>query len=84
MKTKKFNKKLVLNKKTIADLNHLQMNDVRAGEDTDGCTQTCPRQCSEPPEACLTWPVLECNSIKTCFTWNCQTLWTCRPTGCAV
>jgi hypothetical protein len=43
MKTRKFNKKMALNKKTVANLNHLnprQMKDLKGGNkpvDTDTC-----------------------------------------------
>jgi hypothetical protein len=55
MKTKKFSKKLSLNKKTIAHLNDAHMTEVKGGEDTGqtGCIlcavthtcQTCPTKC---------------------------------------
>jgi len=38
MKAKRFNKKLVLNKKTIADLSIDEMNAAHGGVTTSGCT----------------------------------------------
>lgn len=67
MKKKKFNKKLVLNKRTITNLGNGEMRILNGGDLTD----TCPRQCSEPPEACDTWPVLQCESVKNCDTRGC-------------
>ena len=45
MKTKKFNKKLSLNKKTIASLGNGNMTDVKGGvppSHQPGCTTFCP------------------------------------------
>jgi natural product precursor len=48
MKTKKYRKKLILNKKTIADLNNKKMNAVLGGgietKKGDTCPWTCPYQ----------------------------------------
>ena len=58
MKTKKFNKKLFLSKKTVANLNNREMNNVFAGKDAPsdpeppsilgschlGCTDGCCTQ----------------------------------------
>jgi natural product precursor len=41
MKSKKFDKKFVLNKKTIADLNSKEMKDVFGGEITASCGGSC-------------------------------------------
>lgn len=68
MKRKKIEKKLVLNKKTVADLSNNQMGDIRGGGQTQDETY-CP--CSVPAEICETRPVLQCLTIKLCFTWNC-------------
>jgi hypothetical protein len=43
MKTKKINKKLVLTKKTIANLSGAEMNVQRGGEPSDVCTLYLPR-----------------------------------------
>ena len=59
MKTKKIEKKLTLNKKTIANLNYGQLGNVKAGG-------VIP---SDPAFACL--PTFECtvpNTCDTCFT----------------
>jgi len=59
MKTKKFSKKLTLNKKTIADLNNGEMKVVRGGinEPPRRVTETC-QTCdnSIPPGTCCTIP----------------------------
>jgi hypothetical protein len=54
MKPKKVEKKLFLNKKTVADLNNQQMNRLRGGIPTTGTGEVC---C--PSETC---------SCETCFT----------------
>jgi hypothetical protein len=41
MKTKKFNKKLRLNKKTVAHLINVNMNDIKGGNGTTGTVDTC-------------------------------------------
>ncbi len=54
MKAKKLSKKLVLNKKTIADLNIKKMNAVLGGKTIKGYTcvgDTCPWTC--PYEICF-------------------------------
>ena len=72
MKPKKvLNKKLVLSKNTIANLNHLQMKGLKGGEITDTCPSfpaTCkPLQCG---------PSLECATPDTTdYSWC--------DTGCA-
>jgi natural product precursor len=38
---KKFEKKLVLNKKTISNLEHKEMNDIRGGSVIIVCTNSC-------------------------------------------
>jgi hypothetical protein len=49
MKTKKFDKKLLLNKKTIAHLDNGEMLDLRGGISGSRCdVETCPLLC--PPE----------------------------------
>ena len=56
MKTKKFNKTLVLNKKTIANLKNGEMKKVQGGK-------TCP-PCTGSPftEFCDTWVVTICDN----------------------
>jgi hypothetical protein len=49
MNKKKFNKRLVLNKQAIADLNNGEMSDIRGG------ARASHRVCSEPAEICPTW-----------------------------
>jgi len=54
MNAKKFDKKLALNKKTIADLNNKEMKKVFGGLNyTPGCT----------------WGDFECNSMNPCNSW---------------
>jgi hypothetical protein len=46
MKTKKFEKKLVLNKSTISDLSPKEIGAVYGGASGQWCTQTSPSCCS--------------------------------------
>lgn len=41
MKTKKFNKKLVLSKRTVANLSSKEMKDAYGGIETRSCPGTC-------------------------------------------
>jgi hypothetical protein len=84
MKPKKVNKRLFLNKRTVANLGNTEMINVKGGD----LTETCPRQCSVPEIACVTFPVKDCYSLDPeCATSNtvfCNTLMNC-PTdvvGC--
>jgi hypothetical protein len=63
MKMKTFLKKLVLNKKTIANLGNGDMSDVKGGGSKDLCTQgaVCTRDCES-------FPVIECPTINNCPT----------------
>lgn len=47
MKAKKFDKKLVLNKKTISDLNNLEMKSLKGGIkfETSCCFSACGKPC---------------------------------------
>jgi natural product precursor len=72
MKTKKFNKKLSLNKKTIANLGNNELNYVLGGYPTDAriCKPTtqCTGGCVEtdyscPP--CDTWDTCTCYGVCT-------------------
>ncbi len=54
MKTKKFEQKLVLNKKTIADLNYEAMKKVQGGDSIDICVTDRVTRC-ETLECCGTW-----------------------------
>ncbi len=49
MKSKKFDKKLVLGKKTIVDLNKGEMEGIQGGLDT---ARACPEPWSEPWHSC--------------------------------
>lgn len=57
MKQKKINKKLLLSKVTVVNLNNLEMKGVHGGEDTnpDVCTQlsVCYTGCYTCPETCF-------------------------------
>lgn len=58
MKKQKFNKKLVLNKETIASLNNQEMNGILAGSGASCVTcATCPASCNTCPSCppCLTY-----------------------------
>lgn len=54
MKTKKLVKKLILNKKTVADLSHDTMGKVYGGDDSKPVTQcvNCPTHTLLPPKSC--------------------------------
>jgi len=60
MRTKKFNKKLNLNKKTIADLDPKKMNGIKGGAPSafpSGCCSeyvTCGDTCGCPPPSVTT------------------------------
>jgi hypothetical protein len=81
MKTKRFHKKLVLNKKTIADLNGYMMGNVHGGIDiTNSQTDSCclvHTDCPDCTQTCLT----NCNTCgATCVTCSvCITV--CDPKG---
>jgi hypothetical protein len=67
MKTKKLNKKLFLNKETIADLGNSGMNDVYGGVGTTGDTYTgtfvwvfCSKICTR--NACGSVPDTDCTN----------------------
>jgi hypothetical protein len=87
MKTKKFEKKLVLNKKTIVDLNSGMMGNVHGGEEPDhGWTvfPSCylgPTDCPDctAPSGCVT----NCGTCATCDTCvtNCGT---CGEISCVI
>ena len=60
MKKKDFNKKLALNKKTIADLGNTEMNDVKGGADTDfPCIVETDILCTRDTR-CPTCPQISC------------------------
>jgi hypothetical protein len=75
MKSKKFEKKLMLNKKTIADLNSDKMGNVHGGvvnSQTGSCCLVhtdCPN-CTQTQGGCAT-----CYTCETCFT--CEGQQTC-------
>jgi hypothetical protein len=56
MKSKKINKRLVLNKKTISDLSDHAMNEARGGSIhpvTTCCPTTFPKSCPAEESVCL-------------------------------
>ena len=59
MKTKNFNKKLTLNKTTVADLKQTEMNAVNGGADT-----TCSGRPECPPDP--SWVSCEWCTLFTC------------------
>ena len=71
MKTKKFNKRLTLNKKTVSDLNDKEMKDLHGGAGTFGsCAYTCS-PCDTRFQTCLPCPRIQ-TEYETCFTgWCC-------------
>jgi hypothetical protein len=79
MKSKKFEKKLALNKKTIADLNGDMMGRVHGGientqtasccmgpTDCPNCTQTCNTYCGTCAPTCA--PTCDATCVNTCPT----------------
>jgi hypothetical protein len=56
MKSEKFDKKLVLNKRTIATLNFVERKKVLAGD--DGCCTAAQTACTQ---------IRPCSMIKTCI-----------------
>lgn len=76
MKTKKFSRKLMLNKKTVANLNGSMMGKVHGGE---GDSQTPANSCCMGPTDCPNCTqTCYCPTEVTCAT--CVTCQTCR--GC--
>jgi hypothetical protein len=67
MKTKKLNKKLFLNKNTIADLSNSEINEVVGGISgpicsiRPFCTQYCTLECTDPIE-CPSAPWTNCTN----------------------
>ena len=60
MKTKKFTKKLTLNKRTVSNLNADEMNAVHGGDETNEptiCVYTCNTRCNSN---CCFKTLLEC------------------------
>jgi hypothetical protein len=86
MKTKKFEKKLALNKQTVSNLNKSQMNGINgAGPTTNitcefcdtvvSCEETlCPICVSNPDTLCTAClPTEMCTTLETCnFSCNCN------------
>ncbi len=72
MKTKKFNSKLSLNKKTIANLNNHELNYVRGGD-------TAPSACKCDSEIAICQPTGACTA--TCGETDewCTNQYTCAP-----
>jgi hypothetical protein len=76
MKSKKFQKKLSLNKKTVADLNPGAMNGVRGGGTVTSVNVVCI------PTALVCTVTCTCPTINTCETYcgTCATnCGTCEP-----
>lgn len=68
MKTKKFGRKLALNKKTIGNLSNVQLGKVRGGESgfQTGCCQTVITICVCTFYTCNTCAGLTCDDKITC------------------
>lgn len=60
MKTKRFEKKLVLNKKIIANLNNQEMNAVQGGIDTTPTAWTACNNGATCRFPCVTWQTACC------------------------
>jgi natural product precursor len=70
MKTKKFHKKLVLNKKTISNLKDKEMRVVGGGFTIGSCAYTCPL-CDTFLKTCFRCPDIQ-TEYETCYTgWCC-------------
>jgi hypothetical protein len=70
MKAKNFEKKLVLNKKTISHLDNLELDSVRGGWTRNTCYYTC-EPCDTEFETCFTCPDIQ-TEYETCYTgWCC-------------
>lgn len=67
MKAKKFNKKLVLNKETIANLVNVEMNGLKAGGDGDTLTLFMPTCCC-PTQDLTGFPCLRCPTGQDCIS----------------
>jgi natural product precursor len=81
MKLKRVNKKLKLNKLTIAYLNRADMNNVFGGADDENestnCTLLCTTTCTVFPNC----PSVTCPTYITCTIGDCCESETC-PTNC--
>lgn len=75
MKTKKFEKKLGLKKKTIANLNNQEMVTANGGVE-----ETNYRTCIQPTASCDTCLIETCVTCETCET--CVTC-TCGASACS-
>ncbi len=77
MKTKKLQKKLILNKTTVTHLNFQNMGAVHGGDVTGN---TCGKPCETIDYTCG----LFCDTVYyTCAATQCQTCYhTCPPTWC--
>jgi hypothetical protein len=64
MKTKIFNKRLVLNKKTIADLSNTEMAEMYGGDTIQCATRSCT--CVSCFAQILTECPLDCHATVTC------------------
>lgn len=67
MKTKKLNKKLFLNRKTIANLGNIELGNVRGGAFTGGCTD---QQLCSDAHVCTWW---NCTKDTCTQAVDCQT-----------
>jgi natural product precursor len=66
MKTKKLNKKLMLNKNTVANLDNHDMGRAYGGV-TDTCTTMCTQEQSKCPEKCPLTDTTVPSGITGCF-----------------
>jgi len=77
MKTKKFNKKLELSKRTIANLNTSKMSNIRGGaiyaseNDPEACAGTADTYCGD----CRSWEV-PCATFQVCSVFSCDPCFT--------
>ena len=86
MKTKKFNKKLRLNKKTVANLNGSMMGHVHGGVTPENQLTQSP-SCFLPHTECPDCTMVTCQTCVTCNTCNTcvtQACMTCDTCPCAI
>jgi hypothetical protein len=74
MKTKKFKKKLQLNKKTVVDLNGPEMNGVHGGAECDSIKSSC----------IFTLCGGSCAETACCPTHTCETNCGTCPSACTI
>jgi hypothetical protein len=78
MKIKKIERKLSLNKKTVANLNGSMMGNVYGADLPPNEHNTEFPSCYMPPTECPDCTLVTCQTCNTCETQACATCDTCR------